>query len=117
MISDASRLVRPGAVAQRSPAWAAASEYCQVERMRSKRRSCHRRDEPAWWVRLLKAVPQSIGASIRDGVCEIFPPDTLPENSEFGCAMRAPGSWNPGTETLNLILWHNTKDLTAPVDR
>ena len=65
-----------------------------------------------WWVKRLKAVALSIGAPIRDGVCEIFPPDTLPENSEFGCAMRAPGSWNPGTETLNLIWWHNTKDLT-----
>jgi hypothetical protein len=65
-----------------------------------------------WWIKLLKAVTHAIGAPIRDGVCEIFPPDTLPENSEFGCAMRAPGSWNPGTETLNLIWWQNTKELT-----
>ena len=64
-----------------------------------------------WWVRLLKAVAKSIGAVIRDGVCEIFPPDTLPEQSEFGCAMRAPGSWNPGTETVNLIWWQNLKGL------
>jgi hypothetical protein len=61
------------------------------------------------WVKLLKAVAQSIGAPIRDGVCEIFPPDTLPENSEFGLGMRAPGSWNPGTETVNLIFWQNLK--------
>jgi hypothetical protein len=64
------------------------------------------------WVRLLKTIAADIGAPIRDGVCEMFPPDTLPENSEFGCAMRAPGSWNPGTETLNQIWWQNTNDLT-----
>jgi hypothetical protein len=61
------------------------------------------------WVKLLKAVAHSIGAPIRDGVCEIFPPDTLPENSKFGLPMRAPGSWNPRTGTVNRIYWQNLK--------
>ena len=68
------------------------------------------------WVKLLKAIAQAIGAPIRDGVCEIFPPDTLPENSEFGLGMRAPGSWNPGTESANLIFFHNLQNLENAQD-
>jgi hypothetical protein len=63
------------------------------------------------WVKLLKAIAHSIGAPIRDGICEIFPPDSLEDDMEFGRGMRAPGSWNPGTETVSLILWQNLKSL------
>jgi hypothetical protein len=62
-----------------------------------------------WWVKILKAVAHRIGAPIRDGVCEIFPPDTLPENCEFGRGMRVPGSWNPSTETANCIFFQNLR--------
>ena len=50
------------------------------------------------WIRLLKSVAATIGAAIAAGVCEIFPPDSLP--SRFGKGMRAPGCWNPGTDNL-----------------
>jgi hypothetical protein len=40
-------------------------------------------------------------------VCEIFPPDSL--SSRFGKGMRAPGCWNPGTETYSEIVWENCR--------
>jgi hypothetical protein len=61
------------------------------------------------WVRLLKWVAAKIGASIEPGICEIFPPDAA--EMEFGKGVRAPGCWNPGTDTLSEILWHNTEPL------
>ena len=61
------------------------------------------------WVRLLKDVAQSIQAPIQSGVCEIFPPDTC--STGCGKGMRAPGSWNPSTDTLNEIYWENTQEL------
>lgn len=61
------------------------------------------------WIRLLKAIARDIGAPIESGTCEIFPPDTL--NRGFGKGMRAPGSWNPGTDTLSEIHWHNADEL------
>ena len=65
------------------------------------------------WVRLLKSVAALIGAPIAGGVCEIFPPDSLP--SRFGKGMRAPGCWNPGTDTLSEIVWENTRTSLASV--
>ena len=59
------------------------------------------------WVRLLKSVVATIGTVIASGVCEIFPPDSLP--SRYGKAMRAPGCWNPGTETCSEIVWENCR--------
>ena len=59
------------------------------------------------WVRLLKSVAATIGTVISDGVCEIFPPDSLP--SRFGKGMRAPGCWNPGTDTCSEIVWENCR--------
>ena len=59
------------------------------------------------WVRLLKTVASTIGAPIAAGVCEIFPPDSLP--SRCGKGMRAPGCWNPGTETHSEIVWENCR--------
>jgi len=44
---------------------------------------------------------------IVSGVCEIFPPDSLP--SRFGKGMRAPGCWNPGTDKHNEIVWENCR--------
>ncbi len=79
----------------------------------------------AEWVRLLKSVVAAIGTVIASGVCEIFPPDSLP--SRCGKGMRAPGCWNPGTETCSEIVWENCrtsletvlsrKSKTAPLNR
>lgn len=57
------------------------------------------------WVRWLKSVVSTIGTVITAGVCEIFPPDSLP--SRFGKGMRAPGCWNPATNTCSEIVWEN----------
>jgi hypothetical protein len=59
------------------------------------------------WVRLLKSVVSTIGTVITDGVCEIFPPDSLP--SRYGKGMRAPGCWNPRTDTCSEIVWENCR--------
>jgi hypothetical protein len=59
------------------------------------------------WIRLLKGVAATIGTVVADGVCEIFPPDSLP--SRFSKGMRAPGCWNPGTETCSQIVWENCR--------
>ena len=59
------------------------------------------------WVRLLKSVVATIGTVIAAGVCEIFPPDSLP--SRFGKGMRAPGCWNPGTDNCSEIVWENCR--------
>lgn len=63
------------------------------------------------WVRLLKDVAERIGVSIEEGVCEIFPPDSL--SVGYGKGMRAPGSWNPATDTCNEIYWQNTNELLS----
>lgn len=59
------------------------------------------------WIRLVKSVASTIGVPIAGGVCEIFPPDSLP--SRFGKGMRAPGCWNPGTDTFSEIVWENCR--------
>ena len=59
------------------------------------------------WVRMLKSIVTTIGTVIIAGVCEIFPPDSLP--SRFGKGMRAPGCWNPGTDTNSEIVWENSR--------
>jgi hypothetical protein len=59
------------------------------------------------WIRLLKSVASTIGTVITDGVCEIFPPDSLP--SLYGKGMRAPGCWNPDTDTCSQIVWENVR--------
>ena len=65
------------------------------------------------WVQLLKSVANTIGVPIVDGVCEIFPPDTLSRG--FGKGMRAPGCWNPGTDKCNEIVWENTRSFLETV--
>ena len=59
------------------------------------------------WIRLLKSVAGKIGVPVVSSVCEIFPPDSLP--SRFGKGMRAPGCWNPGTDTHSEIVWENCR--------
>jgi hypothetical protein len=57
------------------------------------------------WIHLLKSVASTIGTVIAAGVCEIFPPDSIP--TQFGKGMRAPGCWNPSTDTCSQIVWEN----------
>ena len=59
------------------------------------------------WIRLLKSVAGKINVPIVSGVCEIFPPDSLP--SRFGKGMRAPGCWNPGSDSCSEIVWENCR--------
>jgi len=65
----------------------------------------------AGWIQLLKAIAREIGAPIQSGICEIFPPDTLSRG--FGKGLRAPGAWNPATQTLSEIWWENASELIA----
>lgn len=67
------------------------------------------------WVRLLKGVAQDIGARVEPGICELFPPDGPP--MEFGKGVRAPGCWNPSTDALSEIFWHNTEPLVQELTR
>lgn len=62
------------------------------------------------WSKLLRGVAREIGSPVESGICEIFPDDAA---SNFGKGVRAPGSWNPGTDSLNQILSENT---TALID-
>jgi hypothetical protein len=57
------------------------------------------------WSGFLKSIAHKIGATIQSSICEIFPPDSDP--TEWGKAVRAPGCWNPSTETYSEILWQN----------
>lgn len=59
------------------------------------------------WIRLLKSVVATIGTTVAAGVCEIFPPDSLP--SRYGKGLRAPGCWNPGTDDFSQIVWENCR--------
>jgi hypothetical protein len=59
------------------------------------------------WIKLLKSVVATIGTTVAAGVCEIFPPDSLP--SRYGKGMRAPGCWNPGTDDFSQIVWENCR--------
>ena len=59
------------------------------------------------WLRLLKDVVRLIGATLTPGICETFPPDALP--SRFGKGLRAPGCWNPGTDSHSEIVWENSR--------
>ena len=65
----------------------------------------------AHWIRLLKGIARDIGAPVESGVCEISPPDTLSRG--FGKGLRAPGAWNPGTNTFSEIHWQNADALIA----
>jgi hypothetical protein len=67
------------------------------------------------WIRFLKSIAAFIGAPIQAGTCEIFPPDSLP--TRYGKGMRAPGCWNPSTETLSEIYWQNCHPLLASLSR
>jgi hypothetical protein len=62
------------------------------------------------WIVLLKQLCELIGAPIADGSCEIFPNERA-ESQPIGKAIRAPGTWNPKTNTFSLIEAETVKPL------
>jgi hypothetical protein len=57
----------------------------------------------AEWANILKHTCETIGAPILDGVCESFPNERT-ERQEVGRAIRIPGSFNPSTDNVELIV-------------
>jgi hypothetical protein len=57
----------------------------------------------AEWAKLLKETAESAGAPLEDGVCETFPNENT-EKQCIGRAIRVPGSFNPHTDDVALIL-------------
>lgn len=68
------------------------------------------------WIVLLKQVCELIGAPIADGSCEIFPNERA-ESQPVGKAIRAPGTWNPKTNTFSLIEAETVKPLLELLPR
>jgi hypothetical protein len=64
----------------------------------------------AEWVNLLKHTCETIGAPIMDGVCELFPNERT-ERQEVGRAIRVPGSFNPATGNVELIVAQTIRPL------
>jgi hypothetical protein len=61
------------------------------------------------WTLFLKRLTAEIGAPIRPGCCELFPNETSPGSRPH--AIRAPGTWNPKTDQLGLIIFNSTGPL------
>jgi len=70
----------------------------------------------AEWTHLLKDTCESIDAPIQDGVCEMFPNDRR-ANQEVGRAIRVPGSFNPSTGEIGLILADTIRPLLDHLER
>jgi len=70
----------------------------------------------AEWTNLLKDTCESIGTPIQDGVCEMFPNDRT-ANQEVGRAIRVPGSMNPSTGEIGLILADTIRPLLDRLER
>jgi len=62
------------------------------------------------WVHLFKDTCEVIGAPIQDGVCEIFPNERTAQQ-EIGRAIRVPGSFNPSTGEVELIVAETIRPL------
>jgi hypothetical protein len=76
-------------------------------------------DEPrpvTEWTHLLKDTCESIDAPIQDGVCEMFPNDRT-ANQEVGRAIRVPGSLNPSTGEIEMILADTIRPLLDHLER
>jgi len=68
------------------------------------------------WIVLLKQVCELIGAPITDGICESFPNERA-ESQRVGKAIRAPGTWNPKTNSFSLIEAETVKPLLETLPR
>ena len=66
------------------------------------------------WTLFLRGVAKAIEAKVKPGICEVFPDDT---GARHGKGVRAPGSWNPSTDSLNLIFWENSEVLLSSLIR
>lgn len=62
------------------------------------------------WTRRLKVIAEGIGAEIKKGVCEIFPPDGNERNA-WGTAIRAPGTYNGGSGNFSRVVLENVSEL------
>ena len=62
------------------------------------------------WTVLLKQVASLIGAEIKPGICEIFPNEV---RAGLGYGIRAPGTWNPKTDSLGLIAYSSVTPLLS----
>jgi len=62
-----------------------------------------------YWTLFLKRLTTEIGAPIRPGCCELFPKETTSGSYPYG--IRAPGTWNPKTDQLGLIVFNSTGPL------
>jgi hypothetical protein len=63
----------------------------------------------SYWNLLLGGIARDIGAPIQAGVCEIFPPDSMTGTAKK--AVRAPGTWNPTSQTLSEIHFSTVEEL------
>jgi hypothetical protein len=70
----------------------------------------------AEWTHLLKDTCESIDAPIQDGVCEVFPNERT-AIQEVGRAIRVPGSLNPSTGEIELILADTIRPLLDHLER
>jgi hypothetical protein len=70
----------------------------------------------AEWTHLLKDTCESIDVPIQDGVCEMFPNDGT-ANQKVGRAIRVPGSLNPSTGEIELILADTIRPLLDQLKR
>jgi hypothetical protein len=70
----------------------------------------------AEWTHLLKETCEAVGTRIQDGVCEMFPNDRT-ANQEVGRAIRLPGSLNPSTGEIELILADTIRPLLDHLER
>lgn len=68
------------------------------------------------WTKVLKDAADSVGATIEDGACEIFPNDKTAQQ-EVGKAIRVPGSMNPTTGDVELILADTIMPLVKRLER
>jgi hypothetical protein len=62
------------------------------------------------WATLLKDVAGSIPVPIQDGQCELFPAEGT-EKQRTGRAIRIPGSYNPNTDSSELIIAETIRPL------
>lgn len=67
------------------------------------------------WTRFLTEIACSIGASIKRGVCEIFP-SASSSNTNAGFALRLLGSWNPSAGRVGTILFENIAPLMSELE-
>jgi hypothetical protein len=68
------------------------------------------------WIILLKQVCGWIGVPITDGTCEIFPNERA-ESQPTGKGIRAPGTWNPKSNTYSLIAAETIRPLLETLPR